>query len=130
MRTLAIVKHDPVIYWKKTGVDDEGNPLFADPIVIKGRWDIVSADSQSDDAVETEVHSNTLYPDRVLVVGSFVHFGDESVLNGFTEEEKADPRLLPGARKIKDQSTIYELRWRQKVVPDHQSEHLVIECHL
>lgn len=130
MRTLAIVRQDSAIYWKKIGVDTEGEAIFDTPVIIKCRWDIVNADLQSDDVIETETYSNALYPDRVLVVGSYVHFGGQDVLDSFTDEQKADPRKCPQAHRIKDQSTIYELRWRQYVTTDTQHEHLVIECHV
>ena len=130
MRTLAIVKQDSCIYWQRTGVNEEGESLFADPIIIRCRWDIVNANLQSEDVIATETFSNTLYPDRVLVVGSFVYYGGQDVLETLSEYERKNPKLLKGAREIKEQSTIYELRWKQVIKPGLQSDHLVIECHV
>lgn len=130
MRTLAIVKQDSCIYWQRTGIDDEGESVFADPIIIRCRWDIVNANLASEDIIETETLTNTLYPDRVLVVGSMVYYGGQDVLDTLSEEEKKNPKLLKGARVIKEQSTITELRWKQVVYPGYQSDHLVVECHV
>lgn len=130
MRMWSIVKQDDCIYWQRIGVDDEGDSLFADPVVIRCRWDTVNANLQSDVEIETETLTNTIYPDRVLVIGSFIFFGGQDVLDGLSSEEKANPRLLKGARVIKDQSTIWELRWKQELYPGLQSEHLTIECRI
>lgn len=130
MRTLAIVKQDSCIYWQRVGVNEEGESQFKPPVVIRCRWDIVNANLQSEDVIETETLSNTIYPDRVLVVGSYVHYGGQDVLDTFSQAEKDNPRLLKGAHQIKDQSTIFELRWKQDIRPGLQSDHLVIECHI
>lgn len=130
MRTLAIVKQDSCIYWQRIGVDDEGDSLFKDPIIIRCRWDIVNDNLASEEQIETETFSNTLYPDRVLVIGSYVYYGGQDVLSTLSDEEKKNPRLLKGARVIKDQSTISELRWKQEIFPGKMSDHLVIECHV
>ena len=111
-------------------MNEEGESIFADPIIIRCRWDIVNANLQSEDVIATETLTNTLYPDRVLVVGSFVYYGGQDVLETLSEDEIKNPKLLKGAREIKEQSTIYELRWKQVIYPGLQSDHLVIECHV
>lgn len=130
MRTLAIVKQDSCIYWQRIGINEEGESTFKEPCIIRCRWDIVNDNLQSEDVIATETFSNTLYPDRVLVVGSFVYYGGQDILDTLSEAEKKNPRLLKGAREIKEQSTIYELRWKQVIRPGLMSDHLVVECHV
>lgn len=128
MRMHALVKKDKVIYWQKTGVNDVGSAVFAPPIIILCRWDMVAVDYSSEDVVELETVSNTIFPDRVLTIGGYLMLGDETTLVGLTSEEIENPKLLRLARVIKSQSTIPELGWPQtNWPPGYQDEHLTIE---
>lgn len=131
MRIHRLIKKDDVIYWKKKGVNDEGEAYFEEPIVIKCRWDIVRTDLSNEDVLTLEVASNTVYPDRVLVIGSYLMLGGDEVLNSLTEEQKENPRFIREARSVKSQSWVFEFGWyQQNVPPDFQSEHITIECQI
>jgi len=122
---------DDCIYWKLTGVDEQFEDIFTEPVVIKCRWDTVTEEIQKDDTVQTNAKQNTVFPDRVLVVGSFVMLGTEETLQGLTPDEKANPNLLKNAKRIVSQSTIAELGWEQKQYPpDFMSERVVIQCQI
>ena len=126
---FSIVKRDKVIYWQKTDVDDEGEAIFAEPVIILCRWDLVNTDTQNEDVISTEVSSNAVYPDRILVVGSYLMLGDEDVLANLRPEQRENPRYIREARAVRSQSWIFELGWEQhNVEPGFQSDHIVIEC--
>jgi len=125
----SLIKKDSVIYWKKIGVDDEGEEIFAEPIIIKCRWDQVQTDVMTEDVLILEVPSNSVYPDRVLVIGSYLMLGDAAVLGNLTSLQKQNPRYIREARSVKSQSWVFEFGWEQfNVQPDFQSEHITIEC--
>ncbi len=129
MRIHSLTKRDDVIYWQKVAVDDEGDAVFAEPVIIKCRWDMVQTDVQTEDVVSTEVASNSVYPDRVLTIGSYLMLGNEDVLDEMPYELRRNPKLVREARSVKSQSTIFELGWEQhNVQPGFKSEHLVVEC--
>lgn len=129
MRIHSLVKKDTAIYWQKTAVDDEGDAVFAEPILIKCRWDLVQTDIQTEDVVEMEIPSNNVYPDRVLAIGSYLMLGGQEDLENLTSEQRENPKLLREARSVKSQSTIFELGWRQTdVTPGMKSDHMVIDC--
>ena len=129
MRMHDLIKKDYVIYWKKVAVNDEGEPEFAEPVIIKCRWDQVSTDAQTEDVLTLEVPSNAVYPDRILVIGSYLMLGDSAVLENLTPLQRQDPRFIREARSVKSQSWVFEFGWEQfNVQPDFQSEHITIEC--
>lgn len=129
MRIHSLVKLDDVIYWEKVAVDDEGEAVFAEPIIIKCRWDMVQTDVQTEDVVTMEIASNAVYPDRVLVIGSYLMLGNEDKRDELPYEQRQNPRLIRAARSVKSQTTVFELGWEQREVqPGFMSEHLTIEC--
>lgn len=125
----GLVKKDDVVYWEKVAVDDEGEPVFAEPVIIKARWDITQHQSQMDDIIHTETRSNTVYPDRVLAVGSYLMLGNEDDRDNLTYEERRDPRLVQNARQVGSQSVVFELGWEQSnVKPGFKFDHMTVEC--
>lgn len=129
MRLHSLVKQDDVIYWQKIAVDDEGDAEFAAPVIIKCRWDMVSVDKQTEDVLTMEIPSNSVFPDRVLTIGSYLMLGGKDDLDNFSAEQRENPKLLRDAREVQSQQTITELGWpQQNVVPGMSSEHMVIEC--
>lgn len=127
MRSYWLIKVDRAIYWQKIGVTDEGESLFAAPVVIACRWDQVNTSVTTEDIRDTETSTNDVLPDRVLTIGGFLMLGNESDLNALTEEECTNPKLLRNAHVIKSQSTVPELGWGQHTYePNYQSEHLTI----
>ena len=120
---------DNAIYWQKIGVNDKGSEIFAEPVTIKCRWDIVQTDLETQDAIEIVSSTNAVYSDRILVIDSYLMLGGQDVLDALSPEERGHPKLLRNARSVKSQSTIAELGWEQHDYPaNHQSDHLVIEC--
>ena len=120
---------DQCLFWQLLGRDDEGREIFAEPILINCRWDTVQESTESDDVVTTQSKTNSVFPDRVLVVGSYVMLGNQETLDNLTPEEIKHPKLLRNARAIQSQSTIAELGWEQKEYPPgYMSEPLVVEC--
>ncbi len=132
MRIHRLIKKDDVIYWKKIGVNDEGEAYFKlPPEIIKCRWDIVRTDLSNEDVLTLEVASNTIYPDKVLVIGSYIMLGGQEVLDSLTDEQIENPRFIREARSIKSQSWVFEFGWyQQNVPPDFKSEHITIECQI
>ena len=129
MRSHVIIKTDSAIYWQLAGENDLGEPLFLSPILIKCRWDTVSVNSSISDKIETQIRSNRIFPDRVLVIGSFLMLGDEKTLAQLPLEQFNNPRTNRDAVMIKDQSTISELRYAQTpYTPGFMSNNLTIEC--
>lgn len=130
MRSHQIIKTDSAIYWQLVGENDLGEPMFLSPIVIKCRWDTVSTNSSISDRIETQTRSNTIFPDRVLVIGSYLMLGDENALARLSPDDAGNPRRLPDVVMIKNQSTIAELRYAQtNYEPGFMSSHVTIECH-
>lgn len=129
MRIHRLTKKDSAIYWKKIGVNDEGEAEFAAPEIIKCRWDQVRTDVQNEDVLTLEVPGNSVFPDRILVIGSYLMLGDDSVLENLTEQQRNDPRFIREARSVKSQSWVFEFGWEQfNVYPDFKSEHMTVEC--
>lgn len=129
MLVHGLVKKDKVIYWEKIAVDDDGESIFAEPVIILARWDTTQHQSQSEDVIQTETRSNTVYPDRVLAVGSYLMLGNETDRDNLTEKERRNPRLVQNARQVGSQSVIFELGWEQyNVKPGYKSIHVTIEA--
>jgi len=126
MRVWWQLQKDSAIYWQKTGVDDKSRSTFAEPIVIRCRWDIVQTDLQQQDVIDMEIPGNTVYPDRVLVIDSFLMLGNQEMLDNLSPEDKKDPKNIREARLIKSQSTVAELGWEQTEYPPGFSHPKVI----
>ena len=112
MRRLYLV--DSIVWFNLSGYTANAQPIFDEPVIIKGKWDIVRNDLQMNDKVETIVRTVTVYPDRVLSVGSVLVLGDEEFLAGLSSQELENPLLIPTAVTIKAQSTIAEFGRPQK----------------
>ncbi len=130
MRSHVILKTDSAIYWQLAGENDLGEPMFLAPVIVKCRWDTVSVNTSLSDRVETQTRSSTIYPDRILVIGSYLMLGDENALARLASDDAGNPRRIKDAVMIKDQSTIAELRYAQtSYEPGFMSSHLTVECH-
>jgi len=128
MRLYKRMRTDSAIYWQRTGVADGGMPAFLPPVIIKCRWDHQQKNVEISETVETVSVSGTVFPDRVLEVGSFLLHGDEAVLEMLSESEKANPMLVQGALKIKTQKVTSKWRVRQSQwKPNDQSDDIFIE---
>jgi hypothetical protein len=128
MRLFKRMRTDFAIYWQRTGVADDGTPQLLSPVVIKCRWDFQQRDREIAEATENISSSGTVFPDRVLVVGSFLLHGGKEVLNALSEKEKANPALIQGAVAIKTQKITPE--WRVRNVqwkPNDQPNNALIE---
>ena len=128
MRLYKRMRTDSAIYWQRTGVADGGLPEFLPPVIIKCRWDYQQRDNEISEAVESVKVSGTVYPDRVLVVGSFLLYGDESALDALPENEKMNPMLVQGAvmaktQKITPKWRVRNIQWQ----PNDQSDQIFIE---
>lgn len=124
MRLFKRMRTDCAIYWQRTGVGDDGESLFLPPVIIKCRWDNWQKDHEVADATENVRNSGTVYPDRVLVTGSFLMYGDETVLNALSEKGKANPKLLPDAVMVKTQKItpkwqIKNVQWKPNDQPNN-----------
>ena len=122
---------DSVIVWLLRSYTASAEPIFDAPLIIKARWDQLRTENSVNDKVETHTRAVTLFPDRVLAIGSVVMLGDEEVLEGLSPHEIKNPLLISAAVTIKSQSTIAEFGWPQKASYPifHQDEHLTIEVH-
>ena len=97
------MRTNSAIYWQRIGVTDDGTPQFLPPVAIKCRWDYQQRDNEFSESVEIISVSGTIYPDRVLVVGSFLLYGGESLLETLTDVEKTNPMSVQDAVMIKMQ---------------------------
>ena len=127
MRRLYLV--DSILWFNLSGYTANAQPIFDEPVVIKGKWDTVRNDLQMSDNVETIARTVTVYPDRVLSVGSVLVLGDEEYLDSLSPEVLKKPLLIPTAVTIKAQSTIAEFGRSQKASYPigYKSKYLTIE---
>jgi hypothetical protein len=115
------------IYWQYKGINEFGRPTFFDPIVIRCRWDTFSNSNDINDTQDNRSVGMSVLPDRVLVVGSYLMFGDESVLSGLSES----PPDIPNAYVIKNQELVPELSFGEcNFEPGYQSDRLSIKVSL
>ena len=128
MRRLYLT--DLICYWQLKTYTASGEPVYEEPTVIKGRWDTLRKENQTNEKVETHVRTVTVFPDRVLVVGSVLMLGDEQMLVTLSPQEMKNPLLVPSAVTIMSQSTIAEFGWPQKAnyPPGYKNRHLTMEC--
>jgi hypothetical protein len=116
------------IYWQKTGVNENGDSVFSSPIIIACRWDSQQESMEHNDIIETNSPSLTIFPDRILTLGSFLMLGDSAKLDALSEEEKSNPVLLRDAFMVKTQKVTPEWRYRElDLTPGLQSDHIMIE---
>jgi hypothetical protein len=115
------------IYWKNKGIDMYGRPTFEDPIVIKCRWDAHSPQNDVQDTQDSASNPTTVFPDRILVVGSYLMFGDQTVLDGI----EGTPPNLQSAFMIKSVKVVPRWKYRHlPMTPDTQSDQIMIEVTL
>jgi hypothetical protein len=127
MKILQKMLRHKAIYWQYKGIDEYGRPVFLDPIVIRCRWDTFSNSNDIGDAQDARSVGMNVLPDRVLVVGSYLMFGDETILSGLTEK----PPDVPNAYVIKNQELVPELSFTQySTEPGYQSDRLSIKVTL
>jgi hypothetical protein len=122
------MRTDTAIYWQRVGVSDSGIPEFSPPVIIKCRWDNQQRNLEISETVEGVNVSGTVYPDRVLVVGSFLLYGNEAALNALSKDEKANPMLIQDAVMVKTQKITP--KWRVRNIqwqPNDQSDQIFIE---
>ena len=127
MRRLYLV--DSILWFNLAGFTATGDDIYDRPVIIKGKWDVMRKDMQLNEKVETISRSVTVYPDRVLSIGSVLVLGDEEFLAKLTPAEIRDPHLLESAVTVKTQSTIAEFGKPQKASypVGYKSKHLTIE---
>jgi hypothetical protein len=128
MRIFKRMRVDSAVYWQKTGITENGDPIFLPPVVIACRWDTQQDTIEHNDNIELINTSFTIFPDRILTIGSFLMRGDATKLDTLTDDEKNNPMLLQGAYMIKSQKITPEWRFKDfEEVPNFQSDHLMIE---
>jgi hypothetical protein len=128
MRIFKRMRVNSAIYWQKTGIDENGESIFATPIVIACRWDSQQDTVERSDNIETNNVSLTIFPDRILTLGSFLMLGDDSKLSSLTVDEKSNPALLRDVFAVKSQKVTPEWRFKNlELVSGLQSDHLMIE---
>ena len=128
MQIFKRMRTDFAIYWQRDGVGSDGMPQFLMPVIIRCRWDNWQKDHEVTDAMENIRSSGTVFPDRVLVTGSFLMYGDETVLNALPSDKKANPTSLSNAVMVKTQKVTPKWRVRNAPwKPNDQSEDIFIE---
>jgi hypothetical protein len=121
------MRRQKAIYWQKAGIDEHGRSTFLDPVVIKCRWDTFSPQNDIQDTQDSASVAMTVYPDRVLEVGSYLMLGGEDVLGTVT----ANPLQYPNAFVVKSQRI--NPKWKTKqyqTTPNYQSNKIMIEVTL
>jgi hypothetical protein len=127
MRVIKTMRRQTAIYWKKAGIDDYGRPSFDPPILIKCRWDSFSPQTDINETQDTTTNPQTVFPDRILEIGSYLMLGTQETLDALT----TTPPNIPQAYIIKAQKVTPT--WKYKYYntnPDFQSEHVMIEITL
>jgi hypothetical protein len=119
---------DSAIYWQKTGITENGDPIFLLPVIIACRWDTQQDSIERNETNESIESSITIFPDRILTLGSFLMRGDSVKLDTLTDNEKSNPALLRDAFMVKTQKITPEWRFKNfEQIPNFQSDHLMIE---
>jgi hypothetical protein len=128
MRIYKRMRVNSAIYWQKTGVNENGDSIFELPIIIACRWDSQQDTAECSDNVETNSVSLTIFPDRILTVGSFLMLGDKAKLDTLSDAEKSNPVLLRTAFMVKSQKVTPEWRYKNlDLTHGLQSDHIMIE---
>lgn len=91
---MSDILNKPAVWWRRTGVDAEGRPAFANPVEILCRWDEEAkmvAGTQT-----SEVRSSaTVIVDRDMSEGDFLKYGEITGLASNT-----DPQSVSDAYEI------------------------------
>jgi hypothetical protein len=128
MRIYKRMRTNSAIYWQRTGVADDGAAVFLQPILIKCRWDFQQSDDEISEVTESMKSSGTVFPDRILTIGSFLMYGGQSVLDSLTQAERSDPALLKEAVMVKTQKITPEWRFQNiSWSAGTKSDHIMIE---
>jgi hypothetical protein len=127
MRVIKTMRRQTAIYWKRSGIDEYGRPVFDPPILILCRWDSYSPQTDINETQDNSTNPQTVYPDRVLEVGSYLMLGTKAVLDTLT----TSPPNIPTAYIIKAQKVNPTWKFQyHNTAADYQSEHVMIEITL
>jgi hypothetical protein len=122
------MRTNTALYWRRTGVADDGTPTFAAPVLIKCRWDFQQRVGESNESVESVHMASTVFPDRILAIGSFLLYGNQDTLDAMTENELRNPMLLKNAVQVKDQKVTPEWRTQNlNLNVGSMSDHFFVE---
>lgn len=114
MRLIKAMRRQKCIYWECTGVNPEGQPAFADPVVIACRWDDTAMEAVNPDGEKFTTQS-VVYPDRVVPVGSFLMLASE------IPETDQPVTTIPGALRVRQVAINPTLRAKQfSKAPNYQ----------
>jgi hypothetical protein len=128
MRLFKRMRVNSAIYWQKTGTDENGDSIFLPPSIIACRWDFQEESIERTETVETRNISSTIFPDRILTIGSFLMLGDPAKLDILTDAERSNPVLIQDASMVKTQKVTPEWRYKDmNLFPGLQSDHIMIE---
>jgi hypothetical protein len=128
MRIFKRMRVNSAIYWQKISINENGDSVFLSPIIIACRWDSQQDTVEHNETIETNSVSLTVFPDRILVIGSFLMLGDNAKLDTLLDAEKSNPVLLRDAFMVKSQKVTPEWRYRDIALTSGlQSDHIMIE---
>lgn len=74
---FTIGMNQQATYWAPAGNDGFGSKVFADPVLIRCRWQNEDNIVKNVDGVEVKT-ANVVYPDRELSVRGFLALGDHT----------------------------------------------------
>lgn len=99
MRQPGLVQD--LTYWGPAGEDRYGNRAFANPVLIKGRWEERNEEVTTIGG-ETITSAAIVYVDRDVAVNGYLAQGDSTGVS--------DPHLTTGAAQIQAYQQIPDLR--------------------
>lgn len=97
MRILDTMRKQTCVHWERTGVDDDGQPTFADGVELRVRWEDVNEQYITQDN-ETLVSRSKVYVARDLAVGDVLWLGS---VGDVDDADLDDPFAQRGAYQIR-----------------------------
>jgi hypothetical protein len=74
MSIINRMRKQDATWWSRTGTNEFGRPVYADPVAIKCRWEDMTEEFISAQGTK-ESSKSVVYPDRILKPGDLVRLG-------------------------------------------------------
>lgn len=103
---MGLKRNQTAVYWAPGSPDAYGNFTFDEPVEVECRWED-KPELFKDSNGNEQRSSSIVYPDQVVAVGGYLYLGD---LDSLSDPEKADPKLVSGAKEIGASSDVSNLK--------------------
>lgn len=104
MTFLASTRVDDTTLWTASGVDGDGDPTFAAPVAIKGKWDRKSGVIRGGDG-EDRVTSHVVHLGQDVSAGDFLYQGTSVQANPRDEADALRVEDFIKVKSFNEQST-------------------------